>query len=229
MAPEPTVENAVAWMRCELELSAVAEDAVPMAAYLKNRFPFLGVKTPARRAASKPLLNAAKAWTANELLDVADALMYEAEREFAQVAVDLVRANVKTLRSEDLGRLRRLIKTKSWWDTVDALAVHGVGVVVKADRELQTDMDEWIEHADIWVARTAILHQLLWKSDTDAKRLFHYCDLRAADREFFIRKALGWALRQFARTDPDAVRSYVERNEERLSGLTKREALKHLS
>ncbi len=228
MTPDLTVANAAVWMRGELEPSAVAEDAVPMAAYMKQQFPFLGVKTPARRAASKPLLSAAKAWTAHEILDVADALMDESEREFAQVAVDLVRANVKTLRSGDLGRLRGLIQTKSWWDTVDALAVHGVGPVVKADRELQGVMDQWIEDDDIWVARTAILHQLLWKSDTDAKRLFHYCDIRGSDQEFFIRKALGWALRQYARTDPDAVRSYVERNEERLSGLTKREALKHL-
>ena len=228
MAPEVTVVNAAAWVRAVLEPVAVAEDAAPMAAYMKDQFPFLGVKTPARRAASKPLLRAAKAWTANEILDVADALMDESEREFAQVAVDLVRANAKTLKSGNLERLRGLIQTKSWWDTVDALAVHGVGPVVKADRELQMVMDEWIDDDDIWVARTAILHQLLWKADTDAKRLFHYCDLRAADREFFIRKALGWALRQYARTDPDAVRSYVERNEERLSGLTKREALKHL-
>ena len=199
-----------------------------MAAYLKNQFPFLGVKTPARRAVSKPLLRKAKTWTAEEILDVADALMDEPEREFAQVAVDLVRASVKTLRSRDLDRLRGLIETKSWWDTVDALAVHGVGPLVKADRELQAVMDEWIADDDIWVARTAILHQLLWKSDTDAERLFHYCDLRASDQEFFIRKALGWALRQYARTDPDAVRSYVTGNRERLSGLTKREALKHL-
>lgn len=199
-----------------------------MAAYMKDQFPFMGVKTPARRAASKPLLSAAKAWTAQEILDVADALMAEPEREFAQVAVDLVRANVKALKSEHLNRLRGLIQTKSWWDTVDALAVHGVGPVVKADRQLQTVMDQWVEDDDIWVARTAILHQLLWKVDTDAKRLFRYCELRAADQEFFVRKALGWALRQYARTDPDGVRSYVEHNEERLSGLTKREALKHL-
>ncbi|NNF54228.1 MAG: DNA alkylation repair protein [Acidimicrobiales bacterium] len=228
MEPEPTVANAPAWVRGQLEPLAVPEDAAPMAAYMKDQFPFLGVKTPARRAASKPLLSAAKAWTAHEILDVADALMAEPEREFAQVAVDLVRANVKAVTSEDLDRLRHLIQTKSWWDTVDALAVHGVGAVVKSDRQLQVVMDQWVDDDDIWVARTAILHQLLWKTDTDATRLFHYCDVRAADQEFFIRKALGWALRQYARTDPDRVRSYVEHNEERLSGLTKREALKHL-
>lgn len=212
MESELTVARAVAWVRGRLEPVAIVQDAGPMGSYLKDQFPFLGVKTPARRAASKPLLSAAQNWTVSEILDVADALMDETEREFAQIAVDLIRSNVKSLKSEHLGRLQTLVQTKPWWDTVDALAVHGVGALVKADRMLQTVMDSWIGDDDIWLARTAILHQLLWKTETDAKRLFHYCDLRGADTEFFIRKALGWALRHYARTDPDAVRAYVAGN-----------------
>jgi len=219
----------VAQVRTSLVAVAVPEDAEPMAAYMKNQFPFLGVKTPARRAAVKPLMKDGKEWSNRELLSVAEALMAEPEREFSFVAADLLRKWARTLTSEDLGAVRALIETKSWWDTVDALAVHVVGPIVRSDPSLQLDMDRWIEDDNMWVARTAILHQLMWREQTDAERLFRYCDLRAADTEFFIRKALGWALRQHARTDPDAVRTYVEANEDRLSGLTKREAMRWIS
>ena len=97
---------------------------------------------------------------------------------------------------------------------------------MRADRTLATATDRWIGGDDIWLARSAILHQLRWGADTDADRLFEYSLRRAGDTEFFIRKAIGWALRQYARTDPDAVRAFVERHE--FSGLTRREALKHL-
>ena len=89
-------------------------------------------------------------------------------------------------------------------------------------------MDQWINSENIWVARTAILHQLFYKADADPDRLFEYCIRRAGDKEFFIRKALGWALRQYSRVDPEGVRAFVAENEAELSGLTKREALKYV-
>jgi 3-methyladenine DNA glycosylase AlkD len=219
----------VAEVRSALQAVSVAEDAAPMAAYMKNQFPFLGVKTPARRAAVRPVMTAGKEWSNQDLLGVARQLMAQEEREFSFVAADLLRKWSATLESGDLVAVRALIETKSWWDTVDALAVHVVGAIVRADRDLQSEMDRWIVDDNMWVARAAILHQLMWKEETDADRLFHYCDFRAGETEFFIRKALGWALRQYARTDPDAVKAYVELNQDRLSGLTKREALRWIS
>ena len=100
--------------------------------------------------------------------------------------------------------------------------------MVTTHPELAEEMDLWVESEDMWIARTAILHQLMFKDRTDTNRLFAYCEMRMADNEFFIRKAIGWALRHYARTDPDAVRAFVNRNEQDLSGLSKREALKHL-
>jgi 3-methyladenine DNA glycosylase AlkD len=97
-----------------------------------------------------------------------------------------------------------------------------------ANHGLADEMDRWIDDADIWVARTAILHQLSYKSATDGDRLFAYARSRAGDTEFFIRKALGWALRQYAREEPDRVRAFVAANRSHLSGLTVREALKHI-
>jgi 3-methyladenine DNA glycosylase AlkD len=128
----------------------------------------------------------------------------------------------------ELPRLERLVRSKAWWDTVDALAAHVVGALVARHPELAATMDRWIEDDDIWIARTAILHQLAWKDRTDADRLFAYVDRRCGDRAFFIRKACGWALRQHAAVDPDAVREYVASRGDRLSGLTRREATKHL-
>jgi 3-methyladenine DNA glycosylase AlkD len=121
-----------------------------------------------------------------------------------------------------------LISTKSWWDTVDALAAGVVGSLVRRHPELRSTMDEWLAGDDLWLTRTAILHQLNHREATDAAWLFAACAARADHRDFFIRKAIGWALRQYARTDPDAVRAFVAAHRDRLSGLSVREALRHL-
>ena len=199
-----------------------------MAAYMKGQFPFLGVTSPARRTITQHLARAAKSRTPEQLLGFADACWDEPEREFQYVAVDTLKRRVGLLSAADLSRVEHLIRTKSWWDTVDALASDVVGPLVSAHPGLAATMDRWIEDDDFWIARTALLHQLKFRERTDARRLFTYVDRRASDREFFSRKACGWALRQFAYTDPEAVRAFVTTNHDRLSGLTRREALKHL-
>lgn len=100
-----------------------------------------------------------------------------------------------------------------------------VGPLVRANPLLRKTMDDWISSENFWLARTAILHQLHYKKETDADRLFSYCLRRAADTEFFIRKAIGWALREYSKTDAQAVRQFV-RNHPELSGLSTREAMK---
>jgi 3-methyladenine DNA glycosylase AlkD len=162
------------------------------------------------------------------LLDVADLCWQADEREFQYVGTDLLRARATTLRVADLDRLYTFIVHKSWWDTIDALAAHPAGTLVKRYPELGAVMDVWIDDDNIWVARVAILHQLRYKDAVNEARLFSSVEKRAADTEFFIRKALGWALRDYARVAPDAVRDFVNSHQDALSGLTKREALKHL-
>lgn len=218
----------VAELRVTLEAVAVPADVEPMVAYMKHRFAFLGVKAPAVRAATKSLLAEGKGADGDELVAFAHRCWAEPEREFHYVACIMLRKWVAALEPRHLADLERLITTNSWWDTVDSLAAHSVGPLVRANRELAETMDEWIDSDDFWLARTAIIHQLFYKGDTDADRLFHYAERRAGDTEFFIRKAIGWALRQYARQAPDEVRAFVAANEDQLSGLTKREALKHL-
>jgi 3-methyladenine DNA glycosylase AlkD len=118
---------------------------------------------------------------------------------------------------------------QSWWDTVDMLACNVVGPLVACwpDR-LQTVMDQWVADDNMWLRRTALLHQLKYGADTDASRLFRYCTLCMHEPDFFIRKAVGWTLRNYGYHDPDAVRSFVRENRATLSPLSIREALKHI-
>ena len=215
-------------LRTMLERAAIPADAAPMAAYMKDRFTFLGVKTPARRTASKPLIRESRRLEPDEVITLADELRAQPEREFHYVASDLLRAHDQRLRADHIAAMERFITTDAWWDTVDALASPTVGTMVLNHPALVEVMDDWIGSDDIWLARTAIIHQLRFDELTDEARLFRYADRRAADREFFIRKGIGWALRQHARTNPDAVRAFVDERRDRLSGLTIREATKHL-
>jgi 3-methyladenine DNA glycosylase AlkD len=215
-------------LRHDLESVARLDKAPQMKAYMKDRFEFLGVATPERRRAAKPFMAAGRPATSDQLLAAADACWAEPEREFQYVAASLLRRWNESLGPDSLPRIERLIRVKSWWDTVDSLAGGVVGPLVARNPELTATMDSWIDDPDFWIARTAILHQLGSGADTDADRLFGYVDRRCADTEFFIRKACGWALRQYARHDPEAVRAYVLDRRAQLSGLTRREALKHL-
>ena len=121
-----------------------------------------------------------------------------------------------------------MITTKSWWDTVDTIASHMTGAMVFNYPETATIMDEWIDHENMWIRRTAILHQLNFKDRTDPKRLFDYCKKRMNEPDFFIRKAIGWALRQYSYVDASAVIQFVKTYESELSTLSKSEALKAL-
>lgn len=215
-------------IREALEPLADPTRAIAMKAYMKDKFEFLGVMAGPRREAQRPFLALATTGPIENVWLSVEECWAHPEREFQYVATDLLRKNAQRLSPEDLPLLRQLIETKSWWDTVDALATHSVGPIVRK-HNLGSVMDEWVESENIWTARTAILHQLLYKKDTDKQRLFNYCIKRAGDREFFIRKALGWALRQYARIDQPAVIAFVADHESELSGLTKREALKHVS
>jgi 3-methyladenine DNA glycosylase AlkD len=122
-----------------------------------------------------------------------------------------------------------MIVTKPWWDTVDGIATRIVGPMVLATPDLVARMDAWLETDNLWLVRTAILHQLGWRERTDADRLWRYCQRRADHADFFIRKAIGWVLRQYSKTDAEAVRRFVAANASTLSPLSQREALKWLA
>lgn len=196
-----------------------------MSAYMRGEFPFLGIQTAERRALQKAALADLPEPSQADLGAFARALYALSEREYQYVAVDHLVRRVGVCSAAFLPVARELITTKSWWDTVDGLAAQVVGPLVMAAPELVAEMDHWVEDPNLWVARTAILHQLKYRDRTDAARLFRYCELRAGDTDFFIRKAIGWALREYSKTEPAAVRTFIEINETKLSGLSKREGM----
>ncbi|MER5258894.1 DNA alkylation repair protein [Streptomyces sp. NPDC002855] len=208
--------------------AADPERAVRAQAYMKDIAPFLGLPSPLRRELSRTVLAGLPRPDEADCTAIALRCWELPEREYAYFAVDHLRRHVKRLSSGFLPVARHLVTTVSWWDTVDALAAHVVGGLVTADPGLKTAMDAWIDDEDLWVARTALLHQLRHKDATDTGRLFAYCLRQSGHPDFFIRKAIGWCLREYAKTDLDAVRDFVERERGRLSPLSAREALKNL-
>lgn len=218
----------IAELRVVLEDAADPGEIEAMSAYMKHQFPFLGLHSAELRRVSKPFLQVAAEVDGDDLIAFVHQCWLQPEREFRYVGANLTRKHVANLDPSHLPDIEHFIVTDSWWDTVDTLAAWTVGPLVFAHPELVAVMDRWIDDDDMWLNRTAILHQLSYKEATDAERLFRYCRRRADHRDFFVRKAIGWALRQYARIDPDAVRRFVADNEAALSGLTRREALKHL-
>ncbi|MFE2479675.1 DNA alkylation repair protein [Streptomyces sp. NPDC059389] len=208
--------------------AADPERARSMAAYMKDVAPFLGIRTPLRRELSKAVTGQGAKPAEADVTALVLRCWELPEREYHYFAVDYLRRHVRVCSSGFLPVVRRLIVTASWWDTVDLLAAHAVGPLVAADPKLTAVMDEWIGDEDLWLARTALLHQLRYRSATDTGRLFAYCRRQCGHPDFFIRKAIGWALREYAKTDPDAVRAFVAAEGGRLSPLSVREALKNL-
>jgi 3-methyladenine DNA glycosylase AlkD len=196
-----------------------------MAAYMRDQFPFLGIPSPLRSALQRGALAGLGPLSEEQLTVAVLELWGMPEREYQYAALGLLERNAKRLDETFIPTLRRLVTTKSWWDTVDTLAAHVAGPLVRGHAAAAEVMDAWIEDADFWLARVAILHQLRSKQATDAARLFRYCELRAGDTEFFVRKAIGWALREYSKTDAAAVREFVAGHEGALSGLSRREAL----
>lgn len=202
--------------------------ATPMAAYMRDQFPFLGIGTPDRTAALKAAWRTLPAPGEADLAAATEALWELPQREYQYAGCDLLGRWIRVAGPRLLtGTVERLITSRSWWDTVDLLRKVAVGPLVRAHPGLVTDLRRWLESDDRWLVRSAIIHQLGFGPQTDPALLFEFCARRAADREFFIAKAIGWALRTYARQAPDDVRAFVAAHPE-LAPVARREALKHL-
>ena len=202
-----------------------SERAAGMEAYMRNQFPFLGISTPERRLTAKRALKDLGPPGESDLIAFSAELYSLPEREYQYAAVDHIAAHVQRCSAQLLPHVRGLITTKPWWDTVDGLAAAVVGPLVLNHPALVREMDAWVQEEDLWLIRTAILHQLRYKQRTDPERLFRYCERQAGHKDFFIRKAIGWALREYSKTNPEAVRSFIASHDGALSGLSKREGM----
>ena len=209
----------------ELKAVAKTDDAVAMKAYMKNKFEFLGVKTPARR-------KLAKAFFKQQTDSVIDwNFINEAwsnpYRELQYAALDYLEIRKKPLTPSDLPRLKKLAQTKSWWDTVDFLD-RLVGTIIARFPETKEIILAWSRDEDIWLRRLAIDHQLLRKEETDIELLENILVNNLGQTEFFINKAIGWALRDYSKTNPDWVRAFIERHRAEMAALSIREGSKYL-
>jgi 3-methyladenine DNA glycosylase AlkD len=192
---------------------------------MRDQFAFFGIPLPVvTTIARRVTADLPPPGGDRELAAVTLACWKLPEREYQHFGVWYTRRFVGRAGPGFAPTLERLVTTRSWWDTVDGLATHVAGPLVAAHPGLVAVMDRWIGSENLWLARVAILHQERWKERTDADRLFRYCLRRASDREFFLRKAIGWALRSYAKVAPEEVAAFVAAHRGELSGLSRREA-----
>jgi 3-methyladenine DNA glycosylase AlkD len=217
----------IEYVRKILEEHRSPEKAGPMENYMKNHFPFLGIKTPERRALTKGIFQ--ETGLLKKPFDEAFVigLWEQQEREYQYVAVDYLMKMIKKLKKDHLGLMEKLITTKSWWDTVDTLAAHPVGAIAAKSPEVISDvMEDWTVHENMWLRRTSIIFQLRYKGETNEEVLYRYILKNIESKEFFIQKAIGWALREYSKTNPDSVRQFISGN--KLAPLSVREGSKYI-
>lgn len=214
-------------------LQAVAEPAraPAMQAYMKSAMPYLGVPTVQRRGALKLVFAGldwpdSAAWQADVLALWRGAT--HREERYAAIELSAVKAARRFQRIDALPMYEEMIVTGAWWDYVDEIAGHRLWTLLQNDpAAMRKMMLAWSTDADMWKRRSSILCQLPAKQETDLDLLYACIEPSIGSAEFFLRKAIGWALRQYAWTDPDEIARYVTANGDRLSGLSKREALKN--
>ena len=202
--------------------------AEPMKAYMRNQFEYLGIKMPQQRALLREYIAEHGLPELEELRTVLLELWMLTEREFQYAALGLLGKYEQSLPADFIDTVETLLTTKSWWDTVDSLATHTVGIHFRRYPQVrELTLGRWRQSDDIWLRRTCILFQNKYKSETDFDLLKAIIYENLGSKEFFINKAIGWALREYTRVDPDGVRAFVA--ETALAPLSAREALKWLN
>ena len=220
-------------VRAALTAVAEPERAAPMQAYAKSSMPYLGVTAvPLRKVCREVFATldfpTASAWR-RAVLGLWRGAGFREERYCAIELTGVRRFD----RFQDMAALpmyEEMIVTGAWWDLVDGVAGHRLGALLRRfPREMKKEMLAWSRSHDLWKRRSAILCQLTFKKDTDLDLLYATIEPALGSKEFFLRKAIGWALRQHAWTDPKEIRRYVREHEKELSPLSRREALKNVA
>jgi 3-methyladenine DNA glycosylase AlkD len=196
-----------------------------MKKYMKNLFEFLGIPKPQRLLLKKELLKKERLPGVERLEEIIKKLWQLPGREYQYFGFELVEHYRKQLKEQDIDLLEYMITNKSWWDTVDFIAANLVGPhFCRFPHMVGPYTTKWLASGNMWLQRTALLFQLKYKAGTDVVLMFKIIGRLADSKEFFIRKAIGWALREYSKTEPAAVLNFVE--SQPLSNLSKREALK---
>jgi len=214
-------------LKAIFEQNADPTQAAPMKKYMRDQFEYLGLKTPKNVSLQKEFYAQYGLPELSALDEILRDLWALPQREFQYFAVGLLGKFDKQLPAEFIDTMECLIVTKSWWDTVDAIASHTVGTHFQRYPEIKKKyLTPWRKSENFWLRRTIILFQLNYKRETDFDLLCDIIRENLDSKEFFINKAIGWSLRQYARIDPKAVKKFVKATP--LHPLSRREAMKHL-
>ena len=202
------------------------EQAQKMSKYMLNKFEYIGIKTPERRKIFK---NFFKEYKNEEKIDweFVNKCWENKYREFQYIAADYLKNMKDKLTIDDIPKLKRLILKKSWWDTIDNLDMT-IGALALKDSNVNKILLEWSLDENIWLRRIAIDHQLLRKEKTNTELLEKILKNNLGQAEFFINKAIGWALRDYSKTNPERVKNFIEENKENMAKLSIKEASKYL-
>jgi len=219
-------------VRAALEKAADPVKAPKMQAYMKSTMPYRGVSSPEQKAIWKTVFLAHPLSSSHEWQEVALKLWREAtfrEERYGAIALTGLRQYASHRTMDAIPMFEEMIVTGAWWDFVDVLAGHQLGDVLRGHRRrMKPLMRRWSTDEHLWKRRASILCQLGFKRDTDLDLLYECIEPNLGDKDFFIRKAIGWALRQYAWSDPVEVKSYVKSRRDRLSPLSIREAMKNI-
>lgn len=199
--------------------------AINQEAYLQNQFELYGLPTPLRKEIQKPFLLKENLPNKKELPHIITELWSKPQREFQYFAIDLNRKYLKKIEFQDIELFELMITNKSWWDTVDLIATNLVGAYFKLfPEQIIPVTKKWMNSDNMWLQRTCLIFQLKYKEEIDTDLLTDYILQLKDTKEFFIKKAIGWILREYTRKNPEWVIDFVNKYE--LSNLSKREALK---
>ena len=202
------------------------EQAQKMSKYMLNKFEYIGIKTPERRKIFK---NFFKEYKNEEKIDweFVNKCWENKYREFQYIAADYLKNMKDKLTRDDIPKLKQLILKKSWWDTIDNLDMT-IGALALKDSNMNKILLEWSIDENIWLRRIVIDHQLLRKEKTNTELLEKILKNNLGQAEFFINKAIGWALRDYSKTNPEWVKNFIEKNKEKMAKLSIKEASKYL-
>jgi 3-methyladenine DNA glycosylase AlkD len=205
--------------------AADPEKAVPMKAYMRGQFPFLGIPTPERKKLSRPFLEGKSGSEPD--WDFVFKCWKQPEREFQYLAVAYLSKLAPRLSADDIPKLWDLAVAKSWWDTIDGLDVI-IGDIAHRFPQVNETLLSWSVDDNLWLRRIAIDHQQKRKEKTDTILLEQILVNNLGQTEFFINKAIGWSLREYSKTNPEWVRDFIERHKDKLAPLSVREGSKYL-
>ncbi len=215
-------------LKLAFKKAANKQNAIGMKAYMLNQFEFYGIKTPQRDAIVKAFLKINRIQNYTELGEVVKHMWSQKEREWQYAAIDIFRSHQLLWKNNAFQLIQYCLTHKSWWDTVDGIGSDWLPKYFSLFPKKQIPItSKWNQSNNIWLQRSSILFQRSYKKNTNTQLLSEYILQHQSSKAFFIQKAIGWALREYSKTNPEWVKSFVENQD--LAPLSKREALKKIN